>query len=296
MNTRSTILLALTLTMLGACDRGSTVDATEAHRSAEPEAAPAAEEATQAPSDAAPSLQLSLGDDWRASVTEGAARLQAADPQRFETLSSMAPRTTRAGTPRFTGPLVRDSQAAVVFLQRLTAGDESPPVRAALVEALPRTGASFGPALVDLLASESDGHVRAEMVTALRTADATSALEGLAQGFDDADARVRLAAARTSARRTDGVELADALVSAVADADAGVKLEAMRSLGALGVESATATLEAELGSSSADVRLAAVRALGRIDATGTAASSKVQALAHDADPRVAKAVAKLVAP
>lgn len=281
MKTASTTILALL--MLSACDGATPAEPAQTHREASTPAPAASGEA---------GLALTLGDDWRASVSEGMAQLRAADPERLEKLASMPPRTTRAHTLRFTGPLLRNGDAAVVFLDRIVSGKESAEVRAALVEALPRTGASFGPALVDLLGAEPDPKVRAQMVAALRTADAASALEGLGQGFEDSDAQVRLAAARTAARRQDGASLADALLLAVDDTDPGVKLEAMRSLGALQVEASKAALRAELSAGSADVRLAAVRALGRIDPV--AAATDVRALAGDEDARVATAVQRVL--
>lgn len=239
---------------------------------------------------------FTLGDDWRASVDEAVANLRADDSPLADKLYGLQPRTTRAGTLRLTGPLVRRPIAAAVFLDRLASGVESATARAALVEALPRTTGPFGAALIDLMEGEADAHVRSVMVASLRTADAPSALEGLSRGLQDADPRVRATAAKTVARRRDGEELASALLEAAADGSASVEVEAMRSLGALRIDEARDVLETSLASADADHRLAAVRALSRIDPSGAASLPAIQALTGDADPRVARAATSVVAP
>jgi len=278
------ILAIGTALLLSACDDGST-DEPNAERQAQVQANPA--DGTTQSKDVA----FVLGTDWRGSVEDAVAQLRARDPQLADALYAMEPRSTRAGTARFTGPLVRHPVAAAVFLDRLTAeGGTSAEVRAALVEALPRTTGPFGPAVVALLAEESDASVRAAMVSSLRTADAASALAGLELGLSDSAANVRLTAARTTARRTDGMQLKEALLTAAGDAELSVKREAIRTLGVLRIEAAKPLIEAELTAVDADMRLAAVRALTRIDPVD--AASRVGSLTADADPRVAKAARK----
>ena len=212
-----------------------------------------------------------------------------------EALTSLQPRTTRAGTLRFTGPMVRTEVATEVFLQRLGSGAESVPTRIALADALPRTAGEYGEALVALMAEEPDASVRATMVASLRTAGATPALAGLRNALSDDDARVRAAAARTAARRPDGDTLREPLLRAASDTDAEVKVAAMRSLGVLGVSEAQTLLGAELSATDAEVRLAAVRALHRIDPAHAKILPGVIALAGDSDARVSKAAAKALA-
>ena len=281
MKSRHILAFGTALLLTSACDNGST-DEPNAERQAQ----------VAAPADQAPATNaFVLGADWRVSVDDAVARLRTDDAQLAEALFAMQPRSTRAGTARFTGPLVRNPIAAAVFLDRLTAGDDVPSeVRAALVEALPRTTGPFGPAVAALLADEGDAQVRVAMVASLRTAEASSALAGLELGLADTDALVRITAARTAARRTDGVELEDALLAAAADAELEVKEEAMRSLGVLRIEAAKPLIAAELTAADADMRLAAVRALTRIDPSD--AASRVGPLTTDADPRVAKAARK----
>ncbi len=280
MKSRHILAFGTALLLMPACDKGST-DEPGAERQAQVEANPANDAA-------ATTTAFALGADWRASVDDAVAQLRVRDPELAEALYAMEPRSTRAGTARFTGPLVRNPIAAAVFLDRLTAADgTSSEARAALVEALPRTTGPFGPAVTALLAVESDATVRVAMVASLRTAEASSALAGLELGLSDPDATVRAAAARTTARRTDGVELREELLAAAADSDVRVKTEAVRTLGVLQLEGATELITAELGAADADLRLSAVRALTRIDPE--LASQRLRSLLGDDDPRVARA-------
>src|SRR5690606_31777961 len=82
--------------------------------------------------------------DWRAWMDAEVAALQASERSRFDALMSMEPLPTRAQTLRFRGDLVRDPAAAPVLLHRLVTSHEDAAVRAAIVEALPRTGADVG--------------------------------------------------------------------------------------------------------------------------------------------------------
>ncbi|MBV1861212.1 MAG: HEAT repeat domain-containing protein [Nannocystaceae bacterium] len=287
MKSRHTLAFGVALLLMPACDNGSTDEPSAPRQAQVQQASPADDSNSMTP--------FALGADWRLSVDDAVARLRAQEPQLAEALYAMGPRTTRAGTARFTGPLVRRPIAAAVFLDRLTAGgDVSSEVRAALVEALPRTTGPFGPAVIALLAQESDARVRVAMVASLRTADAPSALAGLELGLHDSDAAVRMAAARTATRRTDGAELEAPLLAAAADSDADVKAEAIRSLGVLKIEAAKDLIEAELKADDAALRLSAVRALVRIDPAF--AKSRVRSLVADEDPRVAKSARQALEP
>lgn len=284
MKSRHILAFGAVLLLSSACDAGST-DEPSAQRQARVQAQPSVETATTS--------TFVLGADWRVSVDDAVAQLRVRDPKLADALYAMEPRSTRAGTARFTGPLVRNPVAAAVFLDRLTSTEgASPEARAALVEALPRTTGPFGPAVIDLLAGETVASVRVAMVASLRTADASSALAGLELGLADVDASVRLIAARTVARRADGVQLEEELLAAAGDPELGVKSEAIRTLGVLEIESAKSLISAELAAADADLRLSAVRALTRIDPAF--AAERVQALVTDDDPRVAKAALRAV--
>ncbi len=285
MMSRHLLVIGAALVVLPACDNRSSDEPT-AQRQAQAQTSPAGDLRETTP--------FVLGADWRASVDEAIAELRTRDPELVQTLYALEPRSTRAGTARFTGPLVHNPVVAAVFLDRLTAQPETSAVRVALVDALPRTGGSFGAAVTDVLSEERDAAVRVAMLGSLRTAEASSALAGLELGLSDSDATVRLAAARTAARRPDGARLEAPLLVAAADADARVKLEAVRTLGVLRIEAAKDLVEAELGASDAELRLAAVRALIRIDPKF--AAERVRPLMADADARVAKAAERAATP
>jgi HEAT repeat protein len=237
-----------------------------------------------------------MGDDWEAWVESEVTRIQKDGPETYNAMRSLQPRATRAGFPRFTGPLVRDPNAAPILLDRYLNGNEPIEVRAALIEALSRTTGEYGAALVDLYGREQDARVREAMMSALRTAkDADSALALLGLGLSDRDPVVRAEAARMVARRKDGGRLSSELIAAAGDGDATVQVEAMRALGAHKIAAAKEALTGELESTSADVRLNALRALGRIDEAYAAALPEVETLAKDSDARVAKVAAKLSA-
>lgn len=237
-----------------------------------------------------------MADDWEAWVAAEVDRLRQHAPQLYAAIRDLAPRSTRAGFPRFTGPDVRHPEAAVLLLDRLVNGNETAQVRAALVEALPRTGGAFGPAVLDLMEREKDARVREVMVGSLRHADASSALRGLGRGLADADPGVRAEAARTLARRRDGAELSDALLSAASDPDPDVQLASVRTLGVLQIEAAEAKLVDLLAAGDADLRLHALRSLGRIDPERAAKRPEVSSMRDDPDARVAKLASELYVP
>lgn len=288
MNLRNTLTLVATLAL--ACDSATTESPNEARQAQAP--VHLAGQVDEPGSSSASTTAFEIDGDWRTSVEQAVTQLRQDDPQRATSLYDLGPRSTRAQTLRFSGPLVRDPIAAAVFLDRLAQGQETPEVRAALVEALPRTTGPFGPALVDLFDTESEEAVRLQMVAVMRTADAASARTVLELGFGDTAAAVRAESAKTVARRRDGASFEAPLMVAAADADTGVKGQAMRALGALGVEGAKSLLEDELDAISPELRLEAVRALTRIDPAYAAGLSSIRALVSDGDERVAKAAAK----
>jgi hypothetical protein len=237
-----------------------------------------------------------MGDDWEAWVAAEVERIREAKPELYDAIRGLEPRMTRGRFLRFTDPVLNDPDAAPLLLDRFVNGNDTTQVRAAVIEAIPRTGGAFGPAMVDLLSRERDADVRVVMVESMRRADATSAQHGLEQAFTDRDANVRVQAALTVARRSDGAELADALVIAASDPDDEVKRTAVQSLGALKVEQAKDALVGLLSQDDPELRFLSLRALERIDAGYVAALPKAKALRDDADPRVAKLATRLTTP
>jgi hypothetical protein len=283
---RSLLLLSLSL-CLTACDddRSSPVDR-EAVVSA-----PADDESA-----AAGPTAIAAPTDWRAWVDGEVDRLQKDDPTTFDALMKLAPAPTRAGTLRFRGDLVRNASAAPIFLHRLTTAHDDATTRAALVEALSRTGVDVGGALADLLALESDATVREVIVETSWRAPSDSAIEALRRGLRDAEPSVRAASVRAAARHVKGSELASELLVALGDADAQTRVEAVRTLGVLQIDAAKTPIAALLSDADAEVRLASVRALGRIDATWAAGLPAIKAMDSDEDPVVVRAVEEISAP
>jgi hypothetical protein len=187
---------------------------------------------------------------------------QQADLQRLQ------PAQTRAGFLRFTDKAVHDPRAARVFLDRLESGAESEAVRAALVEALPRTGGDYADAVVELIATERSPLVRAAYVHTARRAPATQAIAIVQRGFADSAPEVVAETIRATASLADGAKLAGALRMSLASNDATVRMEAARALGILAIP-AKAELEALASDSSPEVRREAQRAITRLGATAT---------------------------
>jgi hypothetical protein len=246
-----------------ACDHSEASRGTPRSASAEPSVAA---EATPSPSDGA-TVDADFADDVR----------------------TLQPRTTRAGTLRLTGPLVRRAEAAPILLERLVSGRESAAVRAALVEALPRTGGEFAAVLVDLLPNEDDVVVREAIAAALGRTDARSAIDGLRIALADTDAGVRAEAARSLGQHANGASALAELRAALSDADEATQLAAIRAIGALrqADPDVDAALAALLADKRTEIRLNALRALGRIDPAYARALPELSQLRRDADPRIA---------
>ena len=231
------------------------------------------------------------GSSWRARV---AAELAALDPARRAELAAAMPQTTRAGGTRFTTELVHDPRAAAVFIDRLARRTDDEPTRAALAEALPRTGGLYADAVAELIATEASELVRSVYVHSAGRAPTTHAVAILRRGFTDGAAVVRAEAARTAAAHaTAGARLSAELRATLADSDPTSRAEAARALGVLGITVARNELERMLADGAADVRLAALRALDRIAPNTLAGSAAVAALANDPDERVARLAKKL---
>jgi HEAT repeat protein len=232
-----------------------------------------------------------------ATPTNAAATPAADEAQRADTVRTLQPRTTRAGTLRFTGPALRDPAAAAILVERLQGGGESSEVRAALAEALPRTGGVFAAAAVELLRTESDVAVREALADALGRTDDRVAIDGLVHALADADARVRTAAARSLGSHPAGAAAIADLRAALGDKDEGVQLAAIRSIGSLRTADpdTDAALARLLDDARVDVRLNALRALGRIDPAYTRTLPQLTQLRSDPDGRVAQLANELTA-
>jgi hypothetical protein len=299
-STISKLLLVACLGVAAGCAGG--VDDADGLRTA-PEGAALAPAAADADDDREPTTPATnvaatapapAVHDWRPWVESEVARLRSERPEYFDQLMGLPVRSTRAGFPRLTGPLVRDPDAAPILLHRLSSKGEGVDTRAAIIEALPRTTGDFSAAAAELLALETDPRVRELLCSALARAQPPYALEGLARGLEDSAARVRAEALRSLGQRTaDGRELSPQIIAALSDTDEVVQQEAARALGTLQVAAATDALVERLSSSSADVRRHSLRALSRIDAPLARALPQLQALRSDPDPKVARLAEQL---
>jgi len=230
---------------------------------------------------------------WRARIDEEVARLKKDDPTLWRSLTTVDAMPTRAGFTRLRGELVRHPVSASVFLSRYLE-ERDGETRAALVEALPRTGGVYADALVELIDSEPDESARAAMIDALGGGEPAAALQGVSKGLADKAVSVRLEAAVVAGRLARGAELGAELSTLLADSAAEVRAAAARSLGAHGVASASAALSARLADDDANVRLQALRALARIDGDSLARNPALATLAGDSDERVRRVALSLV--
>lgn len=290
------LLLVSSLASLPACAGGvDDADRTDPADAAAPREAEARAPATvtTAPEavEAAPRPAVR---QWRPWVEAEVERLRSERPDYFDQVMALPVRTTRAGFPRLTGPLVRDPDAAPILLHRLLSRGESADTRAAIVETLPRTRGAFSAAVAELMALETDPRVRELLCSTLYHAQAPYALEGLARGLEDSAAAVRAEALRSLGRRADdGEQLAGGIIAALSDPDEAVQQEAARALGNLEVAAAADALVGKLSSSSADVRRHSLRALSRIDPERARTLPELQVLRADADPKVARLAEQL---
>lgn len=248
-----------------------------------------------APPAASPAPPVASPSQWRDRVKTDVATLAASSPERLAELTRLAPTKTRAGYVRFTSDAIHDPRAASVFLQRLSRGGEPEGVRAALVEALPRTGGVYADAAVELFAAEASASVRAAYVHVARRAPETHAIALMSRGLADRDAEVQAEAARSAASHPAGKRLAPELRAALASTSPEVRAETARTLGILKIAEARGELVARLSDSAADVRLEALRAIDRIE-PAYVHSLPLATLAKDDDPRVVALVTRLTVP
>lgn len=248
---------------------------------------------TQAAPDSEPTSRQANAGDWKAEAAQDADTVRKTDPDRVLAFGELQPIRTRKGTLRFVGEAVRDPAAAPLLLARLAEGESDPEVRAALIEALPRTGGDYGGALVEMLGEEEDADLRVQMIAALERADAGAATEGLRVGLTDADPAVRVEAARVAGMRADGSALQPELVDALSDEAPPVRAAAARSIGVLALEDARDALLAGVADADDEVRLESLRAVGRLDPAFARTLPALKALQSDDDARISAVAAKL---
>lgn len=239
----------------------------------------------------APSTQVHA--DWRARVAAEVLALRTSSPAHYDELRRAAPQKTRAQTLRYATDVIHDPRAASVFLERLLENSDTAEVRAALVEALPRTGGVYADAVADLIKTETSATVRTAYVFAVRRAPAEHAIGVLTRAFADETTEVRTEAARSAAAHPEGARLASELRAALASADPQLRAEAARSLGVLRVTGAQTELAASLTDATPEVRLEALRALDRIAPGSLTGRPALDVLAKDPDPRVARLATSL---
>ena len=209
--------------------------------------------------------------------------------------SDAEPTVTRNGMLRFiTGPDFVPG-AVPEILERLENGDEGTLVRAALVEALRRTGAEaelWGSAVAKASLQESDAYVRMTMVDTLRrvpmTAE-TNVQTALEASLASPNVEVRAAGARTIGGHAQGKLMANQLIAAMDDTAPEVRQSATQAVGWLTLDAAFGPLQARLSDDDALTRARALRALGRIDSHQAAKLPQVRLMVADTDPRVVRA-------
>lgn len=233
----------------------------------------------------------STATDWRVRVHEDVAALQRDNATLYAELRALQPEPTRAGFARFTSPAIHAPRATSVLIDRLAHGSETDEVRAALADALPRSGGRYADAMAELFTSESATTVRAAYVHAARRAPAGEATRLLALGFADPVSDVRAEAVRATGARPDGAQFASELQAALGTSDPTLRSEAARSLGVLKIAAARDALRSMLVDPAPEVRLEALRALDRIQPG--AARDVAARLAADPDPRISALAARL---
>ena len=229
--------------------------------------------------------------DWTNRVNGAMERLRRDRPEFVQALLELEPRNTRAKELRFTGSVIHDTDAVFVLVYRYL-NEDNVDVRAALAEALPRTGARFADVAADLIAGDESEKVRASFAGGLHRGAKNDAHRGLQIALADPSEKVRLEAVVALSRRADGAELGVPLSARLSDSSPRVQAAAARAAGVLKLDGSKQAVAKLLESPEANVRLQAVRALGRIDkqyAQGFAAQLKI-----DADPRIARVASQLL--
>ena len=213
---------------------------------------------------------------WRERV---AAELNTLEAKKLIELMAMSPASA-----------TRDPKLGAVFLDRLARKADAEDVRVALAEALPKTGAAYVDALLELFVDENSAKVRAAFV---RATPNDQALAILRRAFADPSTEVRLVALKSASTHTVCEQLASELRTTLTDREPALRIEAARAIGALKIEAARDELVYALGDGDPEVRLEAMRALDHIAPGSLAGTAAVTALKSDPDTRVAELAQKL---
>jgi hypothetical protein len=183
-----------------------------------------------------------------------------------------------------------DPKLAAVIIDRLARKADPEDERAALTDALPKTGGRYADALADLFVDEHSAKVRAAFV---RVTPNEHALGIMRRAFADPSTEVRLVALRSASTHAVCEQLASELRTTLTDREPVLRAEAARSIGTLKIVAARGELVRALGDGDPEVRLEAMRALDKISPGSLAGTAAVTALTSDPDTRVAELALKL---
>jgi hypothetical protein len=170
------------------------------------------------------SPELSLGAlealadhaDWRVRHQAEVTLAYRADPELAGRIATLAPVTTRAGTPALSSPLLSEEMALPLMVDRLVHGGEDRALRVSLARAVSADEALSGDTLIGLYAQEADAEVRAALIVGARKhPDAAASLSLLTQGLADSSALVRAESAAAAGSHPQGASLGDALIAAL---------------------------------------------------------------------------------
>jgi hypothetical protein len=216
-----------------------------------------------------------------------------AAPDTAAWVGSALPAQARNGAPIFTDPRFFTPGGLAAAAQRLAAGEDPPPVRAALAQVVVR-GQALPPAdVVALFHGEPAADVRAVLVAGAADFSAADAEPFLVDALRDPAAPVRAAALRALSQHPAGAAWGRLAALSTTDADATVRALAVRHLGWSGDRGGWDLAAAALEDAAPEVRLAALRAVERLDAPRAAGLAAVQRLAADPDAAVATAARRV---
>ncbi len=225
----------------------------------------------------------SLAGEWEDQQLALAADMHISAPDLSLQVAELSPMITRADTPVFRGSLVENSDAAPLFLERFTSGEDTADIRVALAWVL----MDFETLPLEFVQSEADETVRAALLEQYKTAPAEIAVPALNAMLEDSSSHVRAQAARLAGYQ-ESADLNEMLILTLSDSSPSVRALSARSLGWHNATLAYTAISSLLDDEVPEVRLRALRALDIIDATQTAALPQLQGLALDRDITVAR--------
>jgi hypothetical protein len=241
-----------------------------------------------------PQLETLENENWDRRIDAEAVLAYRVNVDKGAEILRMPPVPTRAGHPRFVGPLMGEDATPALLLYRLQRGSEATEVRSALVEALGsqiQTRPGLGLALME---TEEAEEVRQRIVMMVRRAPYDVAAPVLHRAFTDESALAQEAAAVTAGNRKDGWRWKQALVAQLQNEEGRVRAASARALGWLEQKAIFNELAALLTDIDAEVRLQAVTAIHRLDPDRARLHPDLIALQNDSDPVVASLATRLV--